>query len=584
MMDTEKVLGRHLLRLILRFIERVAATDDLLVVLVPDDPLSLVLLEHFYGDLFVHWEVPSKLVTFVFGYSRVQYTSATLCVNHRFLIHAPFMARFYKYKTPDDLRDDARRLGGEIALSDDFSVLFQPVRIGPLTAGNRLAVQPMEGCDGTPDGHPDELTYRRYHRFGAGGAKIIWGEATAIAEVGRMNPRQLWINEQTAPSLERMLNECRAAHRESLGSDDDLIVGLQLTHSGRFSYRNALIATHDPLLDPLTVDKSTGKRVDASYPLLTDDDLKRIEDQYVIAAKLAQRCGFQFVDIKQCHRYLLSELLAAKNRPGDYGGSLENRTRLVRNVVKRIREDVPGLVIATRMNAYDGIPYVRLSSLTGRPGNVDRLETPGQAGKPDLRGAPCPHELPLVTAFGTNPHNHLEEDLAEPLQVVRWLREWGVPLINISCGNPYANPHVVRPAEHPPVDGYDAPEHPLLGVLRHFRIARRIQEEVPDVPVVGSAYSWLQDFAMHAAAGNVAAGHVAIVGVGRATLSHPDFAKTLQEEGRLSRKRVCRTFSYCTNLMRSKDHPLGQYPTGCPPFDKDVYQPLWKEADAKRRP
>ncbi|MFQ5730974.1 MAG: NADH:flavin oxidoreductase [Planctomycetaceae bacterium] len=472
------------------------------------------------------------------------------------------MARYYKYKTPDDLREDARRLGAEIALSDDFSVLFQPVQVGPLTAGNRLAVQPMEGCDGTTDGHPDELTYRRYRRFGAGGAKIIWAEATAIAEAGRMNPRQLWINDKTASSLETMLAACRSAHRESLGSDADLIVGLQLTHSGRYSDRKPLIATHDPILDPLTVDKSTGKPLDSSYPLLTDDDLKRIEDEYVAAAKLAYAAGFQFVDIKQCHRYLLSELLAATNRPGDYGGSLENRTRLVRNIVRRIRDDVPELVVATRINAYDGIPY---------RGEGD-----------DFIGQPRPHALPLATAFGTNPQDHLEEDLAEPLQVVRWLRDWGVSLMNVSAGNPYGNPHVVRPAEHPPVDGYHAPEHPLVGVLRQFRIAARIQRDVPDVPVIGSAYSWLQDFAMHAAAGNVAAGNVAIVGMGRATLSHPDFAKTLHETGSLNRKQICRTFSYCTNLMRSKDHPLGQYATGCPPFDKEVYQPLWKEAEAKR--
>jgi len=473
------------------------------------------------------------------------------------------MARYYKYKTPDDLRDDAQSLGADIALSDDFSVLFDPVTIGPLTAGNRLAVQPMEGCDGTIDGHPDELTYRRYRRFGGGGAKIIWGEATAVIESGRMNPRQLWINEQTASSLETMLADCRAAHRDSLGSDDDLVVGLQLTHSGRFSYRKPLIATHDPVLDPLTVDKSTGKTVDESYLLLTDDELKMIEDQYVAAAKLAHKIGFQFIDVKQCHRYLLSELLAAKNRPGEYGGSLENRTRLIRNVVQRIRDEVPELVIATRMNAYDGIPY--------------------RGAGEDFIGKPCPHQLPLQTAFGTNPQDHLEEDLTEPLQVVQWLREWGVALINVSAGNPYANPHVVRPAEHPPVDGYHAPEHPLLGVLRQFRIARRIQAAVPDVPVVGSGYSWLQDFAMHAAAGNVSAGHVSVIGMGRATLSHPDFAKTLQETGRLNRKQVCRTFSYCTNLMRTKDHPLGQYATGCPPFDKEVYQPLWKEAESKRR-
>ena len=474
------------------------------------------------------------------------------------------MARYYKYKTADDLRDDAKNLGGEIALSDDFRVLFEPVNIGPLTAGNRLAVQPMEGCDGTRDGHPDELTYRRYRRFGAGGAKIIWAEATAVAEQARMNPRQLWINDQTASSLLTMLNECRAAHRESLGSDDDLVIGLQLTHSGRFSYRKPLIATHDPLLDPLTIDKSSGRVVDESYPLLTDDDLKRIEDQYVVAAKLAAKIGFQFVDLKQCHRYLLSELLAAKNRDGDYGGSLQNRTRLVRNIVRRIRDEVPHLVVASRMNAYDGIPY---------RGEGDAFV-----------GRPCPHELPLTTAFGVDANDHLREDLTEPLQVAKWLCEWGVSLLNISAGNPYANPHVVRPAEHPPVDGYHAPEHPLIGVLRHFRITRAIQQSLPGIPVIGSGYSWLQDFAMHAAAGNVAAGNVSIVGMGRATLSHPDFAKTLQRTGRMNRKQICRTFSYCTNLMRAKDHPLGQYATGCPPFDKDVYQPLWKEAEAKRLP
>lgn len=471
------------------------------------------------------------------------------------------MARYYKYKTAEDVVADARQLGREMTLSDDFSSLFDPVDIGRHRAGNRMAVQPMEGCDGTPDGHPDELTYRRYHRFGAGGAKIIWGEATAIVEEGRMNPRQLWINDRTAGAIEQMLQGCREAHQEVFGSDDDLIVGLQLTHSGRYSYRRPLLATHDPVLDPLTLDKSTGKFVDESYPLLSDGDLARIEDDYLAAARLAAKIGCDFVDIKQCHRYLLSELLGARNRPGDYGGSLENRTRLARNVFARIRSEIPGLTLATRMNAYDGIPY--------------------RGEGEEFVGRPCPHELPLQTAFGTNPDNHLELDLTEPLQVVRWLRDWGVALINVSAGNPYANPHVVRAAEFPPCDGYHTPEHPLSGVLRHFELTREIQAAVPDVPVIGSGYSWLQDFAMHAAAANIRQGHAAIVGLGRATLSQPDFARQLQEQGSLERKRVCRTFSYCTNLMRTKDHPLGQYPTGCPPFDKEVYGPLWKEAEAK---
>jgi 2,4-dienoyl-CoA reductase-like NADH-dependent reductase (Old Yellow Enzyme family) len=261
----------------------------------------------------------------------------------------------------------------------------------------------------------------------------------------------------------------------------------------------------------------------------------------------------------------MSELLAAKNRPGEYGGSLENRTRLIRNVVGRIRSEVSGLLIATRMNCYDGIPYR------------------GVGEGENFIGQPCPHELPLVTAFGTNPNDHRQEDLTEPIEVVRWLRDTGVGLINVSIGNPYGNPHVIRPAEFPPVDGYYPPEHPLLGVLRHFRIARQIQAAIPEIPVVGSGYSWLQDFAPQAAAANIAAGHVALAGFGRATLSHPDFAHALQTNGRFNRKLVCRTFSYCTGLMRAKDHPLGQFPAGCPPFDKEVYGPVWKEVEDKRR-
>jgi 2,4-dienoyl-CoA reductase-like NADH-dependent reductase (Old Yellow Enzyme family) len=192
-------------------------------------------------------------------------------------------------------------------------------------------------------------------------------------------------------------------------------------------------------------------------------------------------------------------------------------------------------------------------------------------------GICVPHSLPIEVGFGVSPTDHRIVDLQEPLQVAAWLREWGIAAINVSMGNPYANPHVVRPAEFPPVDGYEAPEHPLIGVLRHFNATAAIQRALPGFPIVGSGYSWLQDFAMHAGAGNVRDTRCTFVGLGRATLSHPDFGRYLQEHGSLNRKLICRTFSYCTNLMRSKNHPLGQYPTGCPPFDKEVYGPLWKE-------
>jgi 2,4-dienoyl-CoA reductase-like NADH-dependent reductase (Old Yellow Enzyme family) len=216
------------------------------------------------------------------------------------------------------------------------------------------------------------------------------------------------------------------------------------------------------------------------------------------------------------------------------------------------------------MNCYDGIPYR------------------GEGSGENFVGRPCPHTLPLTTAFGTDPHDHLAANLAEPIEVARQLAALGVSLFNVSMGNPYANPHVVRPAEFPPVDGYHAPEHPLIGVARHFSIARQIQAALPGVPVVGGGYSWLQEFAPHAAAANVKAGHAALAGFGRMCLAQPDFAQALAEIGRLDRKRICRTFSYCTGLMRAKDHPLGQYPTGCPPFDKEVYGPVWQEVESGR--
>ena len=469
------------------------------------------------------------------------------------------MARYFKFHTLADLEAECRRLGLTLQFSNDLAPLFRPASIGPFTAGNAFCVQPMEGCDGTLDGQPDELTFRRYRRFGAGGAKLIWGEATAVADEARANARQLLINEQTAPGLEKMLGICRQAHRETLGRDNDLVVGLQLTHSGRYSFRKPLIAVHDPILDARTViDKGTGATVDVNYPLLGDDYLKRLVDRYVAAAKIAFKIGYQFVDIKQCHRYLLSELLAAKTRPGPYGGSLENRTRLARDIITAIRSEAPGLMICTRINVYDGIPY-RKHADTGV-------------------GEPCPWNAPLECAWGTNVHDPHEPALTEPLQWTAEMVKLGVACINVSMGNPYATMHVIRPFEYPPPDGYETPEHPLIGVDRHVRLTEAVQRATPQSPVVGSGYSYLQEFFVNAGAANVRDGRCSFVGVGRATLAQPDFVKQLMEHGKLDRKRVCRTFSYCTALMRSKHNELGQFVTGCPPFDKEVYGPIWEQA------
>jgi 2,4-dienoyl-CoA reductase-like NADH-dependent reductase (Old Yellow Enzyme family) len=407
----------------------------------------------------------------------------------------------------------------------------------------------MEGCDGTLDGRPDGLTFRRYRRFGAGGAKLIWGEAAAVVEEGRANPRQLLLNEANATHFEQLLRAAHEAHREAFGVDDDLIIGIQLTHSGRYSHRRPLIAFRDPLLDPRTVDPDC--------PLVSDEYLFGLVGRYAAAAKLARQIGFQFVDIKQCHRYLLSELLAAQTRPGPFGGSFENRTRLARDIIMRIRAEIPGLMIASRLNVYDGVPYQRGTEGIGMPVLWTR---------------------PVDSAWGADPEDPARPDLAEPLAWIGEMTRLGVALINVSMGNPYATPHILRPCEYPPPDGYEPPEHPLQGVARHFELTSQVQRSFPQLSVVGSGYSFLQEYLFQAGAANVADGRVTFVGVGRAALPQPDFTRQLLEHGRLDRKRVCRTFSYCTGLMRAKHNELGQFATGCPPFDKEVYGPLWDAA------
>lgn len=417
----------------------------------------------------------------------------------------------------------------------------------------------MEGCDATLDGRPDELTYRRFRRFGAGGAKLIWGEATAVVAEGRANPRQLSITEKSVADFERLRKECYDAHQDTIGSTEDLVIGLQLTHSGRYSYGRPLLGCHDALLDPCTlIDRKTGKTVDPAYPLLSDDDLKRLADAYVAAARLAYRAGFQFVDIKQCHRYLLNELLSARTRPGPFGGSLENRTRLARMIFAGIRSKVPDLVLATRLNLFDGIPFRKRST--------------------DNVGEPCSVTGPVVGAWGTNESDPSLPDLREPLWWIGEMRRLGVALINVSLGNPYASSHLIRPFEYPSPDGYGPPEHPLIGVDRHVRLAAEAQKAFPDLPMVGSGYSYLQEFLFSAGAANIGDGRITFVGVGRAALPQPDFPIRLAAEGRLDRKRICRTFSYCTALMRSKHNALGQFATGCPPFDKETYGSIWNQA------
>src|SRR5215469_13979280 len=229
--------------------------------------------------------------------------------------------------------------------SSTESPLLEPLARGPFRIGNRIAVQPMEGWDGTADGNPSENTLRRWKRFGRSGAKLIWGgEAVAVSHAGRANPNQLVAAAHTEKGLARLHAALIEEHRLTAGSDHDLFIGLQLTHSGRYSRPNAhnrpepRILYRHPILDRKL-------ELAADYPLLTDSEIESIVEDFHRAATLAWKLGFHFVDIKHCHGYLGHEFLSAHTRDGWYGGSFENRTRFLREIVAGIGSLAPGLEI-----------------------------------------------------------------------------------------------------------------------------------------------------------------------------------------------------------------------------------------------
>jgi NADPH2 dehydrogenase len=474
-------------------------------------------------------------------------------------IHYPRIASF---KTPAALRAHVAQIGVDLPCDDQVvsgpaSPLAQPYRLpNGFVVGNRFCVLPMEGWDGTTDGHPSELTVRRWRRFGESGAKLVWGgEAAAVRPDGRANPNQLIVNEHTLADL-AALRECLVAvHAERFGSADDLYIGLQLTHSGRFcrpddkKQLKPKIAYHHPLLD-----RKFGLAPD--YPVMTDDDIARLIEDFVAAAQRAYRAGFAFVDIKHCHGYFGHELLSAVERPGKYGGSFENRTRFVREIVAGIRATVPQLQVGVRLSAFDFIPF-----------------RPNEYGV----GEPEPFAGVYRYAFGGD-GSGCGIDLTEPKKFLDLLASLEVKMVCISAASPYYNPHLIRPAAFPPSDGYLPPEDPLVGVARHINVVKELKQHRQDMVLVGSAYSYLQEFLPNVAQYVVRNQQADFIGLGRAMLSYPDMVADILAGRPLQRKRICRTFSDCTTAPRQG------LASGCYPLDEYYKQrPEAKDLEAVKR-
>jgi len=438
----------------------------------------------------------------------------------------PQHQRFH-YQNIEQLQEDLARLELNLPVETDVSALADPVRIGGRRTPNRFVVHPMEGFDAAADGSPQELTFRRYRRYAEGGAGLIWFEATAVLNEARSNPGQLFLDQGNVEAFRRLAEETRRAALTEHGWEPILVI--QLTHSGRYSKPCGIpvpiIAHHSAILDPL-------HKLPADYPLVTDDYLDRLQDVFVAAARLAAQAGFDGVDIKSCHRYLLSELLASFTREGRYGGSFENRTRMLRETLARVAYEVPEVFVTTRLNVYDGIGY--------------------------------PY------GFGVDRNDCSVPDLSEPLTLVGKVRAIGAPVLNLTLGNPYYNPHLNRPFDFP-IKGAAVPdEHPLAGVARFFAIARPVQQAFPDLPVIATGYSWLRHLMPYVAAGVVKAGGATLIGQGRGSFAYPDSVREILVTGRMDPAKCCVTCSACTQIMR--DGAM----TGCVVRDSEVYGPQYR--------
>ncbi len=502
----------------------------------------------------------------------------------------PFkLTRIPSLKTVEDFRKHVATLNVELLCEDQIvagndSPLAQPIErvvINGKRIGNRWAIHPMEGWDATTTGGATEEVRRRWQRFGESGAKLIYGgEAMAIRPDGRANPNQLIIVEENKKDLAGIRETLVQAHAERFGKADDLVIGFQLTHSGRFCKPNdkkkmePRVAFRHPILDRKF-------NVTSDAQVFTDGEIEELIQCYIRAAKIAWDVGADFVDIKHCHGYLLHEFLGAHTRPGKFGGSFENRTRILREIIAGIRATGNKIEIGVRLSAFDFVPF--------KPDPA--LSQPGKLGP----GIPedFSHCLPYRYGFGVNQDHPVEPELSETFKFAELCGELGVKILNLSAGSPYYNPHIQRPAAYPPSDGYQPAHDPLIDVARQINVVRQVKEHLsrkskdesrntalpstfdlrPSTPVlVGTAYSYLQEYLPQVAQYVVRNGWTDMVGLGRMVLSYPGILADAVEKGALATKNICRTFSDCTtaprNGMISGCYPLDKYYSAKPEFQE----------------
>lgn len=471
---------------------------------------------YLYGDACFLFDVPKQL-----RYKKYKGSSAAQPKGAGLRMFKPF-----QYESPDQIKSDMANAGIDLPIADNLDILGQKIRLGNMIIKNSLGFHPMEGCDGNADGSPSELTVRRYKRFAGGGAGLLWFEAVAVVPEGRGNPRHLWINDGNIDQFKKLFQTMQKTAETS--SEDMPVCIMQLTNAGRFSRPvdkpRPIIAYHNPYLNQRM-------KLPDDYPVITDDELERLEDAFVRAALLAREAGFHGIDVKSCHRYLSSELLSAYERKGKYGGDFEGRTRFIRNITGKIRDRLgKDFIIGARLNIYDGIPY--------------------------------PY------GFGVDRDDYTKYDLSEPIRLIEMLMKAGLSILNVTMGTPYYNPHVNRPYDR---GEYVPEESQFKGVERLLTGAGVIQKKFPDLIVVGTGFSWLRHLAPYFAAGVIEAGMASVAGFGRQSFAYPDFAHDILYQGGMKKEKCCIACGKCTELMRADSV------TGCVVRDSEIYGKLYRE-------
>ena len=432
----------------------------------------------------------------------------------------------FHYKTLEEVKERAEELKVYLPFSSSTDILKTPLKVGNVTFHNRMGIAPMEGADSLEDGSPSDYTIRRYVNEAIGGSALIWFEAISIVPEGRSSKTQLLLAEENVESYKRMNEKIKEAGRKANGFEPYLI--MQANHSGRYSNPDnrpaPMIAYRHPQLEQY-------RAADDSC-IVTDDYLKSLEESFGKAALLAKKAGFDAVDIKSCHGYLLAELLSAYDRPGQYGGNYENRTRLLKNGIKaaKVWED-ENFQVTCRLGIYDGYEY--------------------------------------PWGFGVSEGSGLKPDLKEPIRLVKELYgNCGIQMMNLTMGNPYATTHVTRPFD---MGKYEPEEHPFTGIGRMIAGIGEVKKAVPEMVIFGSAPTYLRQFADLYTAGAVEEGFCDGMLFGRMAFADPDYANEIIKNGRIDPKRVCMTCGKCGDLIRAHK------PTGCVIRDPKTFMPFYKE-------